>query len=93
VQSLGRTVRPLDQPEIGLGVIGADDAEERIERRCLRPTGSEACDALPHLDPLLLGTTTDADREAWARLAGTISCGLGNDQGSARLMGDVSPRP
>ena len=40
MQSLGRTVRALDQSEVGFGVIGADDAKERIERRCLGPAGA-----------------------------------------------------
>ena len=82
----GPAVCALDETQVGLRVIGADDAKQRIERGRLWSTGTEARDALTHPDALL--------RRAGAGLgAGAISLGLGDNQSAARLMGDVASRP
>jgi hypothetical protein len=94
VKSLSLAVSALDQCQIGLGVIGPDNLEERIERWRLRSTGTEPGNPLPHLDALLLGTGADSARKARAGFrASTLSFGLGHYQGAARLMRDVASRP
>ncbi len=60
---LGGAVGPLDQRDIGLGVVGVDDPHERVEHRDgLAALGTETGEDLAHPDTGLVGGRQPAAR-------------------------------
>ena len=68
VHALRGPVGPLDQRQVGLGMVGPDDPEQRVQRRGLRPGRAEPGDPLPHPDPRLLDAGCGAGRILDGRL-------------------------
>ena len=68
VHPLRSPIGPLDQRQVGLGMVGPDDPEQRVQRRGLRPGRAEPGDPLPHPNPRRLDAGCGAGRILDVRL-------------------------